>query len=283
MGLGPRAAGVFVLLGGLMVAHAAAASDPFGEPERPTASGVPLAYVERPIITPHRSMEIYLTLPVARVAPNDPLLGFQTGVRHGLLQDLELGASLWPLVFKDGIQVSGPPSMFVTQRLPIAPWFEVGLYARLAVPLIYQSWAAELAVPVLVKAGWFRLDTGVSYTYSPGLANTRHGAVLPALLSAQLHPRWRVGLSANTAFARGPAGRHSDLGASFGLGFQVAHTIPASAGGAFVDLILDASALDVASTKDPRPPFLDSWFIGATARFYFYFGRSTFEDDHFID
>lgn len=281
---GTGRAGLLALVGLLGAAVEAQASDPFGKDDRPTATGVPIPYVERPIVTPFRSMEVFGTVPVLRFAPSDPVAGMQFGVRHGLYEDWELGALLWPFAFKDGIAVDGPPSLFAARRYVLSPNLELALYGRLAVPLIFQAWGAEASVPLLLHFGPLRIDTGVGYLYTQGAEVGRHVGLVPFRLSLQVLSELRLSLSASGQVARGPAGRSSPLFGSLAVGAEVAYTIPGEVGGALCDVILAGALTEVVRTHQvmEADPFA-SWAVSLSGRFYFYFGHSTWEDDSFID
>lgn len=287
MDQGRRRRGRVGLFGLVLLASLSAearASDPFGKADRPTATGVPVSYVERPIVTPFRSMEVFGTVPVVRFSPGDPVAGMQLGVRHGLYQDWELGALLWPFAFKDGVAVDGPPSLFAARRYVLSPNLELALYGRIAVPLIFQAWGAEASVPLLFHFGPLRIDTGVGYLYTEGAEIGRHAMLVPFRISLQVLTELRLSLSASGQMARGPAGRSSPLVGAMAVGAEVAYTIPEEVGGAFCDLVLAGALTEVVRT--PRGADADpfaSWALSLSARFYFYFGHSTWEDDSFID
>lgn len=262
----------------------ARASDPFGKEDRPTATGVPVPYVERPVVTPFRSMEIFGTVPVVRFAPFDPVAGMQFGVRHGLYEDWELGALLWPFAFKDGLAVDGPPSLFAARRYVFSPHLEVALLGRIAVPLVFQAWGGEVSVPLLLRFGPTRIDTGVGYFYTQGAELGRHLVLVPFRFSLQVLPELRLSLTASGQVARGPAGRSSPLVANAGVGAEVAYTIPGEVGGALCDVIVSGSFPEVVRSHQESPTnAFASWALSLSARFYFYFGHSTWEDDSFID
>ena len=276
--------GLWMLVLLMSSAAEARASDPFGKEDRPTATGVPVPYVERPIVTPFRSMEVYGTVPVLRFAPSDPVAGMQFGVRHGLYEDWELGALLWPFAFRDGIAVDGPPSIFAARRYALSPNLELALYGRIAVPLVFQAWGAEASVPLLLHFGPLRIDTGVGYLYTQGAEVGRHVGLVPFRISLQVLTELRLSLSASGQLARGPAGRSSPLYGALAVGAEVAYTIPGEVGGAFCDVILAGALTEVVRTQQvvEVDPFA-SWALSLSARFYFYFGHSTWEDDSFID
>lgn len=153
------------------------------------------------------------------------------GVAFGLFDDLEAGAlflrfELSPEVAYDDVNV------FITRQFRFEG-FDAALRLAFRTPT-RTDWALAPSVPVLVRMGDTRLDTGLFFTFELG-SDDRQGLNVPVRLSYNVTPHWFSG--AQTGLFE----------PDFGAGHDVA--VPA---GVFVGytLLSGAKVLDVALSLD---------------------------------
>jgi hypothetical protein len=267
----------------LLVPERARADDFLDDRKVESNTGMPRRFAARPIITPFRTMELFADLATRRSVPLDPQFIAQVGARHGLYENTELGILLWPILFKNGLEIVGPPSFTLARRFPLGG-LELGVYSRAAVPLLVQAWEAEVKLLAQLKlADTLRFDFTPGYVYTELSRPTRHALLLPFMASVQLGDYLRISGIAAFQVGRGPVNYPANTVKAFGLSAEVAYTIPEPAGGALCDIVLAGTLPEVYASYDKPDGIFSAWALTLSGRFFFNFGRSSWENDRFID
>jgi hypothetical protein len=241
---------------------------------RPGYQRVRNARVERPLTTPRRTFDVYvsaalrapsvteerfLRLPV-EYRDQGPRLGLRLGSLYGITDDLEVGVLFPPMVFRNGVEFDGPV-FDLAYRVIGGGMLELAVIGSVVIP-VANDLGVGGRVPLRVHLGGaLRLDAVPELMVwnrdRRGYAN----AALPVTLVAQLGDEWSAGLSAGV----------STLGfetAAMSTGAELTYTVT-SPNGAVADLslgfafptLIDGSGRGVSAETA-------HWVVSLGARFF---------------
>lgn len=215
-------------------------------------------FVLSSLTTASRTREVFLRVPLEERG-DAPVLGVEVGSLFGLANDLELGVTLPPMRFVDGIQFAGP-SLEVTWLALDAGDFQLGLTGASILPIV-AGFSFEGRVPMQLRVGEsLRLEARPSIAVMLGDKHEYAVANLPIGATLQLAELW---------FARLETGA-STLGfetLAVKLGAELGATIPGDYG-AFADVLLGFGFPSLVDASAGAKLNVEHWQLTLGARFY---------------
>lgn len=192
--------------------------------------------------------------------------GLALGGAYGILNELEVGATLLPLQLTETFRYSNP-SIYGRYRFFRSDLVQVGADLRLVIPVQERS-SAILSVGVPV---WFfvnqvlQIQTGLTYLAVLSQPEISHGLSIPAVFVINATDALHLGVSTGLSL---PVQRTDGL--SMPLGFEVGYAFAGASARPVVDLV-GGFQWPLFVTPGLRNTITtELWTINLTARFFFF-------------
>jgi hypothetical protein len=190
----------------------------------------PYALSQQPLTLPGRTLELdgafgLLRLPVPAMGTFLP--GFETdwtlafGAGFGITDNLTVRALIVPLTFTSNGTDFGNPTVSLLYRLSQASFAELGAEVDVLFPVASGSKLTfDLGLPLLLRAAWLRVDTGlfVALGNDPN-DNFRSALTIPLLVSLDVTEQGYIGVDSGPAIPLSGSGA-TVLPLGFRAGFR---------------------------------------------------------------
>jgi hypothetical protein len=211
--------------------------------------GHPVRYVDRPLTLPERTLRIdghFPTMKLGYLPGNDVFFGFFAGAAYGIIDDLEVAATVIPLTFTPDKVRFQDPVLGATYRFFHNDVIEIGVGGRFQIPVDDgRYFLFNPRLPIVIHAGDIvRIDTGVNLSVGApigggdaivGLFGPGKWAPLPFMIDPGLPGKFsfqvidQLYIAANTGFSvvsAFPGARGGDATVVVPIGWEVGGTIP---------------------------------------------------------